>query len=1457
MKSFLENFYCLDKVDFDGIVRSAAETMPPKDWKLAWQKLGHGVVILKDEPLLNAYLVAYGEMHRAKLKKVLDGAFHANDFNQFAKTGVSIIDWGCGQGLATAVLLDYFKNFKSRVLIRCVRLLEVSDDARNRAAQIISAYDECHNADLRALPWSGDQSIRIEDFHLPHDMPIVHLFSNILDVAEVDIEIIANTLDRLREYGPSTVIACGPQNNAGVVRIPAFYRMMKDDEPLKPTFGTIEFKNSYSQKHSCTYFGLSFQLPPTAFPLPKIEQRQMYRLGASADAVFGICPSNWFHYELSSYENGLILRFVQNRVPPYLAVLNNMVARGWPSRAGLLVEQTLVRELKLTERSDTALGVLSFRFKDCTASNDMARQVADKIGACEFRPHFDEREQAFEKLLTVPLLVSRVQHATLRGAMARLFDIDKEVVRVLAVERDIECVELALAELEDMFEHLSALSRTEDNVPHPQFEVRVVRSGETPTFEENEKFDVLLDVSFYRHITDTTDYFERLNGRFDFGARICTAEVKVSETVQEDVGENDSVQFQICTGCNIVYRDVCQRLSDGTYEPTETARHLQYFLQNVFRKSDFRPGQLPILNRALQNRSVIGLLPTGGGKSLTYQLAGMMQPGIVLVVDPLRSLMKNQVDGLKQNGITACVYINSSLTSKERKDAEAMSISGNCKFIFISPERLSIPGYRYALQEMYDNALYFSYGVVDEVHCVSEWGHDFRFNYLHLGRNLHMYVRCRPNPNISDEQYVPLFGLTATASFDVLADVERDLSGLNSYTLDSEAVVRYENTNRLELQYRIVKVPVNAEVSNRRVVFCASEKRYKGNLREYNEARKKGEKRANGLKILCKNGRKELDTRYVSYKMAVQDCKRDFISEILKSQKEYFSELLNPDAIKTMKARFLDRESIKSESPIAKQIDERELQVDFNETSWRASPYEGAGIVFCPHKGFKADKKKSTPISVEGVCESLRNEYGEEVVRYFTGGGDAGDKGFDVTCQKNMDDFISNKAGLMVATKAFGLGIDKPNVRFVVNMNHPSSLESFVQEAGRAGRDRKMALATILLSEDDTVDMDVVEFFHKQAFIGDDAETQWLNKLFAEVDMNVEGAAVKDATEPVKGFLRKLYGMNVGERMVVTIPFQPTEKDLNGKWMEVQVVVDKLIYRFCCIGVVEDVECIYKDGGTRDLRVRLAHLDDEEYFAALRQFLERYFSRERAEKEVERARQYEGENAIHKCVGYLTKFVYDNIQRKRRQAMEDMHRFCMDGVRAEENGKSWLDVNEDLKDTIYYYFNSKYARVGYEVNGEPYSLLEDMKPENEGKMSDLEMLKKYMRVVDDEFSDGNSPKDNAKHLQGAVRLISRGLIETNPVLSLLNVFCMGFLGLDKTPEQREELRRNVVEDGLLCLFERKKEAVGDFWTFFAWARERLVEVSDGDKDFLDSLFDLARMEIHLECVEQVVQHMSV
>ena len=130
------------------------------------------------------------------------------------------------------------------------------------------------------------------------------------------------------------------------------------------------------------------------------------------------------------------------------------------------------------------------------------------------------------------------------------------------------------------------------------------------------------------------------------------------------------------------------------------------------------------------------------------------------------------------------------------------------QFIFLSPERLCIYSFREKLKNMHMLGVYFAYGVIDEVHCVSEWGHDFRFTYLHLGKNMYQYVLPKQTET---KRHLTLFGLTATASFDVLADVERELSGNGAFELDADTIVRDENTNRLELQYKIESVPVGFE----------------------------------------------------------------------------------------------------------------------------------------------------------------------------------------------------------------------------------------------------------------------------------------------------------------------------------------------------------------------------------------------------------------------------------------------------------------------------------------------------------------------------------------------------------------------------------------------------------------------------------------------------------------------
>ncbi len=162
----------------------------------------------------------------------------------------------------------------------------MSDMARTRAFKVVRAYPESRDADVREMPWPCERTPEAGEFCLPPGTPVIHLFSNILDVDGVDVANIAAVLNELRRYCPSTVIAVGPQN-ARMERILALYSMMKGEKfpPRNLVFGSIDFHNSYSRKTLCTSYGLSFCLSSKMAPLPVVSHRQTYRLGASVDAI--------------------------------------------------------------------------------------------------------------------------------------------------------------------------------------------------------------------------------------------------------------------------------------------------------------------------------------------------------------------------------------------------------------------------------------------------------------------------------------------------------------------------------------------------------------------------------------------------------------------------------------------------------------------------------------------------------------------------------------------------------------------------------------------------------------------------------------------------------------------------------------------------------------------------------------------------------------------------------------------------------------------------------------------------------------------------------------------------------------------------------------------------------------------------------------------------------------------
>jgi len=490
-------------------------------------------------------------------------------------------------------------------------------------------------------------------------------------------------------------------------------------------------------------------------------------------------------------------------------------------------------------------------------------------------------------------------------------------------------------------------------------------------------------------------------------------------------------------------------------------KSLIYFLRNVFRKIDFREGQVEILRKTLSLQNVIALLPTGAGKSLTYQLSVLLQPGICLIVDPLKSLMRDQNDNLKAAGLDSTAFINSSLKANERADVSEKMVKGYYQFVFISPERLQIAEFRDYLDEMSETR--FSYCIVDEAHCVSEWGHDFRTAYLRLGKNARKYCKT-----FAEE--IPIIGLTGTASFDVLADVQRELD-----IGDESAIVAPSKYERDELNFKIINVGEVDVPEN-----------------------------ADGFTI------KEL----------VADKKQDKLHNLVNElPKNDWGNNSSYESIETFFSRDLK--------------------------------YKNSGILFCPHKSKPNPKKKN--ISKFGVyhVRSILSKKFESLSQYmdlFAGSSDNNDEENEE--EKNIitqNRFKKDELALLIATKAFGMGIDKPNIRFTIHFNMPQSIESFYQEAGRAGRDRDKSYCYILYSptkikqegEEVTVDKSFMLSFYRNSFRGIEKEKRIMWELLNEI------------TFPQLSLNRKLNEIRANFDFPVTFSLwpkdNPTRLYINGK----------------------------------------------------------------------------------------------------------------------------------------------------------------------------------------------------------------------------------------------------------------------------------------------------------------------
>lgn len=1009
-------------------------------------------------------------------------------------------------------------------------------------------------------------------------------------------------------------------------------------------------------------------------------------------------------------------------------------------------------------------------------------------------------------------VIARIQKTFIEAIISERLDTNKQEWKILIMEDNTSVAKISIEDFSETYHNLIAMTKDYDDMVLPKLSVCTKDNASYRT-----EYDAIIDISIDQLCNAKEVAFSKFKVLND-----CYFIVRSSERVYED--------RILYTTERINYKSFVEKDSHGIYHKIEdNCSRLKYFLNLIFRKEDFRPGQLPILNRALQLKSVIGLLPIGGGKSLTYQLAAMLQPSVTLVVDPLKGLMKDQYDGLLNIGIDCISYINSDIIKnyEEGRKRELALTGSQVQIMFLSPERLSIYRFRDVLRSMRESGVFFAYGVIDEVHCVSEWGHDFRLAYLHLGRNLFNYVL--PKEVEGEDNHISLFGLTATASFDVLADVERELSGQNAYSLENDATVRYENTNRLELQYNVYEVDAN-EAPNA---------------------------------------------------WAVGDIKEEKLLEVINDATQKIADIQDNSAVKYIKERFIERENL-MDSAIIDKIHNTDLSVDVEREWYNHTNTNAAGIVFCTRASGRAN------LSVPTVEATLRNRGLRSISTYK--GGD------DTACQ---DSFLKGKTNIMVATKAFGMGIDKSNVRMTFHLNYPGSLESFVQEAGRAGRDKKMALATIMYSpkkfwvknvktdkwQDFSADYTNNKFFYDSNFLGEEFELFVMELLMNNLQVKISNEEFYDVDKPCiansQGIVKFIKRYEKGHILTYYISYEEDEKVLDGynqylstKNMPVfntynarnlknsrgysyirdygsavyKDAIQKSIYRMCVIGLIDDFT---EDYSKRTFRITTICQDESEYFEHLRLYYRKYYSTERVESMMGEVRKLANtEGVIMACLKHLTSFIYKSIADKRARGILDMEQFCNMAISSK---KDWKETNEELKDFIYYYFNSKYAREGfvtYDSNLQqdvPFSLKDDTSHDiySEDKIASFELVRKYMRVVDAEIVNNDSQMDNIKHLQGAVRLIRRAIAEMNPVLNLLNVFCILYLGQEANEMLEDELYNDYKAVYEQYMDEGKSALIDEFTQLL------IKHAALKDKEYINKIQLAIQLEEHAKEISNI------